>query len=376
MDEMKIRCYAEILNFNEGEGGLYEIQIAPLGKWMHSGYGEMNIKDEDLADAVNEFEASKRAEIQMNYDHKEGKASGWIKRLIHKVGQGLFAMVKFTPTAIDFIRNQEYKYISPEWYTNFKDKNTKGRVWKMRIAGAALTNIPYFDGMKPVEVFSEQTQTLYMADEVDEAQEIADAANIEVDVQQNLSEEKDKMDLEKIKKALGIEGEVSEDAIVERFSELSTELAHVKNEREQASGRITGLEEALETFKEKVGQMEVQRFSEKVESVIGKAMAENRLTKEKADKFKALINEENFVQMSELINDLPAMEAFKEAGSPAVKVNGNQSYFAEVEKTSRERGISYRQACEIVDAEKPGLFKADENEIPFKASEVKDLFKD
>jgi phage I-like protein len=215
-----------------------------------------------------------------------------------------------------------------------------------------------------------------MADEVDEAQEMADAANIEVTETNNFNDKENNMDLEKIQKALGIEGEVTEDEIIERFSEVSTELAHVKNEREQANGRITGLEEALEAFKEKVGKMEEQRFSEKVDAVIAKAMRENKLTKEKAEKFKNLINEENFVQMSELIDSMPEMQVFKEAGSSVDKVSGNQAFFAEVDRVRAERKCSYRQAIDVVEKEGKVAFDEKENEIPFKASEVRELFKD
>ena len=351
---MKFRSYSEIFDVSEGE--LHEIQIAPLGKWRHNQYGTLDITDSDLADAVKEFEESKRTEIQMNYDHKEGKASGWIKRLVHKVGQGLFAMVKFTPTALELVKNMEYRYISPEWFQNYRDK-INNKKWKMRIAGAALTNIPFFEGMQPVEVFSEQTLTLYAADEVDEAGENADT---------NKKIDRKEIVMEKLKNALSIEGEATEDAVLAKFEELQTEIAHLRSEVEQKEGRLQAKEDAIKEFKMQMTEIKDAMFSDKVDAVIDSAMSEGRLTKVTADKYRKLINESNFSEMSDLISELPKLEQFKEAGSSssASETSSNAEFFKEVRKEQREQGISFREACDYVFKHKGDLFNEDANYTP------------
>lgn len=223
MDEMqKIYSYSEIGEIDENKA---EIQIVPVGEWDHKKYGKVTITDEDCVAAVEEFNAGERTEIQMNYDHKEGKASGWMKKLIHRAGIGIFAVAKYTDKAIEMIKSGEYKYISPEIFTNWKAK-TGDRSWRLRIGGAALTNRPFFEGMQPITEFAEPTLTLMFAEDVEDVQR-KELDNIDVSTNVNNEMEKTKMKFTEIKKALKLEGEVTEEVLMEKFTEMNQDRKSV-----------------------------------------------------------------------------------------------------------------------------------------------------
>lgn len=71
-------------------------------------------------------------------------AAGWIRDIHWLEGQGLFALVELTARAARFIRDGEYRYVSPVFQY---DPNT-GEV--LAIEMAALTNHPALDGMQPL----------------------------------------------------------------------------------------------------------------------------------------------------------------------------------------------------------------------------------
>lgn len=76
------------------------------------------------------------------YDYEHGslygdsKASGWIDRLVHVPGRGLFAHVAWTPDGAEAISKKEYRYSSPL----FRFDEATGAVTEL--LSVTLTNIP------------------------------------------------------------------------------------------------------------------------------------------------------------------------------------------------------------------------------------------
>ncbi|MDD4995826.1 MAG: phage protease, partial [Patescibacteria group bacterium] len=185
-----------------------EIQIAPVGKWKHPTYGDIEITEDHCKQAADYF-STVGAEVQMNYEHQRGAASGWIKRLTHKAGKGLFGLVKFTKKCAEMVRDGEYKYISPELIFNGKDKKSGSPV-PVRVYGAAVTNTPYFDGMQPLSNFGESREPAWYFTET------------QVDCQTpEAGKEKNVMDKETLEKmGIVIKGEEKpEEALLQAFTE-------------------------------------------------------------------------------------------------------------------------------------------------------------
>lgn len=102
------------------------------------------------------------------YDYEHGslygdsKASGWIDRLVHVPGRGLFAHVEWTPDGAEAISKKEFRYSSPLF--RFDEKT--GAVTEL--LSVTLTNIPGLPDLGAVGLarrFPSLTQDPPMADD-------------------------------------------------------------------------------------------------------------------------------------------------------------------------------------------------------------------
>lgn len=122
--------------------------IMYTGEFDHSAYGKFKVTKEDLENAVKVFESGALGtERSSNYQHashdrdpEKAKASGWIKKL-RVVGDKLEALWEPTRRALQFIRNKEFKFVSPEFVRNWKDENGQERGFT--VLGFAVTNVNF-----------------------------------------------------------------------------------------------------------------------------------------------------------------------------------------------------------------------------------------
>ena len=124
-----------------------EIQILPRGS-VKSAKGEFLVDDQ----AVRELLAhagSRKTEIVVDYEHQtlkdvEAPAAAWVKRLVDKGEAGIWAEVEWTPRGGEYVKNKEYRYVSPVIGVRQSD----GRAVFLHNIG--LTNTPAIDGMEPI----------------------------------------------------------------------------------------------------------------------------------------------------------------------------------------------------------------------------------
>ena len=124
-----------------------EIQVIPFGR-TETVKGVFVLDEEGARQVVAEFEAREN-DMVIYYEHKtltgdEAPAAGWIKKLVNKGSEGIWAVVEWTARAKQYLEAREYRYLSPVFL--FEDGT--GRV--VRLFNAGLTNIPAIDGMVPV----------------------------------------------------------------------------------------------------------------------------------------------------------------------------------------------------------------------------------
>lgn len=130
-----------------------EIQILPIGEWRGyiNGRGEketVNITPELIQSLISYFDA-KKLDRPADYEHQtlsgqQAPASGWIKKLIDKGADGLWAVVDWTERAWEYITNKEYRWISPVIFYDAIDPESGERVEAM-LHSIALTNDPFFE---------------------------------------------------------------------------------------------------------------------------------------------------------------------------------------------------------------------------------------
>jgi len=134
-----------------------EFQVFPAGTVHIHGGGSFTVNDSVMNQIIERFK-SRGLDLVIDYERQtEGKAgqydysspdgtapaAGWIKRLVNKGANGLWAVVEWTEKAKKFLSNKEYRYFSPVFTLSKKD----GLVELLRVA---LTNAPRLNDIKPI----------------------------------------------------------------------------------------------------------------------------------------------------------------------------------------------------------------------------------
>ena len=161
---------------SESEQANSFIQILPYGPVI-TDKGKFLVDEQAMKMIINHFE-QKKNETVIDYEHQTLKdviapAAAWIKKLESRGKDGLWAEVEWTPRALEFVKNKEYKYLSPVIFARKSD----GRAIILHSCG--LTNTPAIDGMEPIinkedenkmdELLKKLIELLGLAEDADEA---------------------------------------------------------------------------------------------------------------------------------------------------------------------------------------------------------------
>lgn len=125
------------------EGIPEEIKILPLGH-VHSQKGDFEVDDESVRMIRKAFK-SRKLDLVIDYEHQtlkdvQAPAGGWIED-IYKGDDAVIAKVRWTDRAKEYLKNREYRYLSPVVMVRKKDRKAAA------IHSVALTNTPAIDGM-------------------------------------------------------------------------------------------------------------------------------------------------------------------------------------------------------------------------------------
>ena len=123
-----------------------KIKILPLGR-VHSQKGDFTVDDESVELIRKQFK-DRKLDLVIDYEHQtladvQAPAGGWIKD-IYKGDDALIAKVEWTPKATEYLKNKEYRYLSPVVMVRKRDQKATA------LHSVALTNTPAIDGMFPV----------------------------------------------------------------------------------------------------------------------------------------------------------------------------------------------------------------------------------
>ena len=161
-----------------------EIKILPLGR-VHSQKGDFTVDDESF-DLIRKQFKDRKLDLVIDYEHQtlsdvQAPAGGWIKDL-YKGEDAIIAKVEWTARAAEYLKNKEYRYLSPVVMVREADKKA------VSLHSAALTNTPAIDGM------------------------FALANSIDIDNMNDVKEDT-KMDLKKLAALLGLPETATEEDI-------------------------------------------------------------------------------------------------------------------------------------------------------------------
>lgn len=119
------------------------VSLLPFGK-VRSQRGDFIVDDESFKRIKNTFQ-ERGLDIVIDYEHQtledvQAPAGGWIKDLFVR-DEAIAAKVEWTSKAQEYLKNKEYKYLSPVVVVRKSDQKA------VVLHSVALTNTPAIDGM-------------------------------------------------------------------------------------------------------------------------------------------------------------------------------------------------------------------------------------
>ncbi|MCT4509910.1 MAG: phage protease [Tepidibacter sp.] len=138
--------YILISNSVSIDGVPDKIKILPLGL-VKSQKGDF-VVDVESYDLIENAFKDRKLDIVVDYEHQtlenvEAPAAGWVKELDVST-DGIYGKVEWSEKAAMYLKNKEYRYLSPVIYVRKSDKKAA------QLHSVALTNTPAIDGMTPI----------------------------------------------------------------------------------------------------------------------------------------------------------------------------------------------------------------------------------
>lgn len=299
------------------------IQLLPYGKFRATDGRPTDVEawyvtDTNGADVVA-LANNQRNPLPIDYEHqiihslkngKEAPSAGWME-YFYFTPQGIFADVRWTDKAADYIKNGEYRYISAVFAYD-----TDGYVRK--IFHAALTNTPALDGMEEAMV----------------------AASV------NLLQEEKSMD-KKLLAALcalfALKADASETEITEKVTALSAAKGKSDVDVLDVYAKLAEKEQSVAALSTQVGNPDPAKFvpveqvaalqadfnalkasveTDKKDALITAALSQGKLSPALKDWAKSLSVE----ALSAYLEKAPAMAAL--SGEPQAKTDPDQNVVA------------------------------------------------
>jgi len=345
------------LSFAEDKAGGYELQVLKPGQWDHPAYGMVEITPEIQQEFADNFKKDLRAHsstigLPIDEEHYSDRgATGWIKDLINKGNEGLFAIVEWNVKGRELIKNAIYRFFSPEFYFQYEDPEDR-RLYNNVLVGGALTNRPYFKGLNPV-VLSENLIHKHMDLKKIMEKVFADLSNDEKSFITSHFSELDEAGKEKFKELKPAETEEEKKAREEKEAadkKAAEEAEAKKKEEEEAAKKkadedaaaeaaknngnnINMSEAAIKDLKDKADagvkateELKKIKMSEKISGFIySESNAENgklpAALKDKVTEFAMSLNDAQATKFFEIVNAMPSAKLFSELGESALANN-------------------------------------------------------
>ena len=167
------------------------IRILPIGE-VKSRKGDFIVDDESV-ELIKLYFSERKVDLVIDYEHQsldntQAPAAGWITEIGSEDG-AVTAKVKWTDKAGEYLRNREYRYLSPVVLVRKSDRRA------VAVQSVALTNTPAIDGMFPV------VNSLTGNDDNEEPKE-------------------EKMDIKQLRVLLGLDENATEEDVKKKIAEI------------------------------------------------------------------------------------------------------------------------------------------------------------
>jgi phage I-like protein len=197
------------------DGAPAEFQILPYGHIEIEG-DEPAVVGEEAMNAVIAAFARRKNDMVIDYEHQtlkggQAPAAGWISKLTNKGGKGLWAAVKWTDKAKEYLQNKEYRYFSPVFWVSKKTRQV------LAVENIALTNAPKINALKPI------------------------IAKYEPEPQGGIM-------LEKLKQLLGLADDAGEDKVMEAVTAIVAKVQTLEQSAKGQDRQVVACKEVLDAL--------------------------------------------------------------------------------------------------------------------------------
>jgi hypothetical protein len=133
-------------DFVEASGEVWIPFLPKPGKYASPMYGQVDVTSDfnkQLVASVQNKVYQEHIPLDAEHQTKLSGAVAWLKGMRQNVDGSGDALVEWTKRGASLLADKAYKYISPEWYTKWRDP-ASGAVLSNVIVGGALTTRPFF----------------------------------------------------------------------------------------------------------------------------------------------------------------------------------------------------------------------------------------
>ncbi len=254
-----------------------EFQLLPAGEIAIDGEPPVFLDEAAAKSVVDTFEG-RGNDMVIDYEHQtlkdvEAPAAGWIKRLVFKGQEGLWAAVEWTEKAKNYLTSREYRYFSPVFLITKEGRKV------VRIEHVALTNYPKLNQLKPImaknfqkiekedeTMLKKLKQLLGLADEAAEDQ-VTGAVETLIAKNKELGERTEPLACKEVLEALGAKADAGKDDLLQIVAGLKA-----------PADAAVQLSQEVATLKTKIATMEQ-------DDLVGLALKEGKTSPEELDKW-------------------------------------------------------------------------------------------
>ncbi len=336
--------YRAPIQLAEGDDASKPVQILIAAKFRLNKNQVVDITPKMLSDMVTNFDNDAVGiELAFNYEHRRSPAhgtaaAGWIEGLeLRNQGRELWAVPRWTPKAMQLIKDEEFRYLSAEITEDFVN-NMTGKKFRNVLAGVALTNTPIVKGMDVIAASEFETEP--------QGEQPMNLSEIRSEL---LGEHR--IDLARLESTAGKYTELSE-----KFEAQTTELS-------EAKASLTKSEKSNETLKATVKLSEKAKTDVEFSALVKKGMDEGKLTKAFAEgSFKVLYETSGVKVCETMLSEMaPTVDTGDDKGTAGGDPNAKTpkdpalALSEMANKRASEKDISYDDALDQVMAENTEL---------------------
>lgn len=256
--------------------------LFPKGTWARRDFPgtKFNFTPAWFAQVKANWLADGSPALPLDYNHEDDNiAAGWITDLDVRP-DGLYGLTKWNEPALEHIKADEYRYLSPSWAFNSKDRQTSSDQGP-ELFGAALLNDPFFNEMPRVAA-AHKPPAAHVEDTMNKKFVAALLQHHGHDVNESDSDDTINSALSK-----ACDSVKSSKATDLQDQKVKAAVEPIKGALADATKQLAAAAEENKTYAARIAALETAKVDAELDAVIKELIAGDHIVSANADKVKA-----------------------------------------------------------------------------------------